>query len=475
MKLKTEALWAGTEASLHDYLEAMEGAEAYTSPTDPGEEDKVPRLFELQGDIGVISVKGPLTNRDAWYNSLLGITSYNDIREAVIHAAQSPDVAQILLDVDSGGGAVNGVADTANLIRMVHDKVKPVAAFTDGTMASAAYWLGSSAGKVYASKTAMVGSIGVIATHMERSKMLKEAGIGVTVMRAGKYKALANGVEPLTEEAKAQMQAHLDAAYKVFVQHVAEARNVSYDLADSQMAQGREFMGEAAVGAGLIDGLESYDTVFNRLSKDFIDTSENLIDNSPKFFQQERGMGKKALTDTEIAAIAEGAGADPAAAADPQAAVDPQAADPVAADPSAAADPQAAAEPPAEPAAKQADVVEFLQSQIKDKDAALLAANVELSGLKKQVEDMEAAHTGLLEIAAKSVSNMQVALGGTAVDASGMSATQLLAEHKRVSAMFTSKFKAGGVSATDAAHPGKGGHTLSSVEQARLNAVRRQK
>ena len=468
--IRSESLWAGTEESLHDYLEAMAGAEAYTQPTE--EEPEVPELLEIQGNIGVVSIKGSLTNRDSWINRLMGVTSYNSIREAMIYAAQAPEVKQILLDIDSGGGAVSGVADTGNLIRMVNDKVKPVTAFTDGNMASAAYWLGSSAGKVYASKTAMVGSIGVIATHMEQSEALKKAGVGVTVIRSGKYKALANGVEPLTDAAKEQIQAHLDGAYKIFVQHVAEARNVSYDLADSQMAQGREFMGEASVGAGLTDGIESYDTLFNRLSKESIDTSENLIDNPKKSFQQEWGMGKKALSEIEIAAAAEGAVAI-AASAEPVAepVVDPAAADPVAEPAAAAAEPAAAA---AEPAAAEpaAAVVDYLQGQVKEKDAALLAANVELSGLKKQLEDMQAAHAGLVEIAGKSVSNMQVALGGAAADLTGLSATQVLAEHKRVTALFSSKFKAGGVAAVDAAQPEKSEQAVDSMTRARLAAVR---
>lgn len=467
MGKRSAALWAGTEMSLDDYLSAMSGAEAYTGQPQPEEDDK-PDLLEIQGNVGVISIRGPLTNRDSWVNKYIGVTSYNSIREAMIYAAGMPDVKQILLDIDSGGGAVAGVADTANLIRMVNEKMKPVTAFTDGNMASAAYWLGSSAGKVYASKTAMVGSIGVIAYHSEQSKALEKAGINVTVVRAGKYKALANGVEPLTEVAKEQMQTHLDAAYKVFVQHVAEARNVSYDLADTQMAQGLEFMGEASVGAGLTDGVESYDTLFNRLSANSIDTSEKLIDNHQKSFVQGHNTMKRALTDIEIAAAAEGitltaevpaGGVDDAtvqAAAEAAAAETPETA-PVAETPEAT-----------KPAT---DVTEYLQAQLKVKDEQLLASGIELSDAKKQIADMEAAHEGLLAIAVKSLSNMQVALGGAAVELAGVSATQVLADHGRVSALFASKFKAGGVAAVDAAKPENSAPPVSNLARARLQAV----
>ena len=114
------------------------------------------------------------------------MTTYPDIRRAAIFGATDEKVSAILLDIESGGGSVNGVSDTGNLISMINDNVKPVTAFTDGLMASAAYWLGSSAGDVYSSKTSVVGSIGVISTHMEISAMLKKEGVGVTVMRAGR-------------------------------------------------------------------------------------------------------------------------------------------------------------------------------------------------------------------------------------------------------------------------------------------------
>lgn len=479
MKKRSETLWAGTEASLDDYLAASTtGMEAYAGQT-PEEPEEVPHLLEIQGNVGVISVKGPLTNRDSWINRYIGVTSYNDIREAMVYAAQAPEVEQILMDIESGGGAVSGVSDTASLISMVNDKVKPVTAFTDGMMASAAYWLGSSAGKVYASKTAMVGSIGVIATHMEQSEALKKAGIGVTVMRAGQYKALANGVEPLTEAAKTQMQEHLDGAYKVFVQHVAEARNVSYGMADSKMAQGREFMGEAAVGAGLVDGIESFDSLFVKLSAKSIDTSVNLIDNHGKYLQQGSGMGKKALTEVEIAAMAEGGiTAETAAAALAAAAASVIVPEPDAEALAAAALTEVQAEPTAAeavvvPEAKtDTSVVDYLQGQIKEKDAQALATGIELSGLQKQVEDMQAAHAGLLEIAGKSLSNMQLNLRGSKVDISGMAATEVLAEHGRVSILFAGKYPVGGVAAVDAAQPEKNDQPVDALAYARLNAVR---
>jgi signal peptide peptidase SppA len=321
-RVTEERVWAGTEASLHAALDAEEArATRMAAGERMGDKDRETSRLLAIDDAGVatISIKGSLTNDgDADWNEWMGMTGYPEIRDAMISAATDASVQHIILDIDSGGGAVSGVDDTAKLIRLVHDNVKPVTAFTDGSMYSAAYWLGSSAGEVYASKAAGMGSIGVIATHMERSEMLKEAGIGVTVIRAGKYKALANGVEKLTEEGKAQIQAGVDAAYKIFVGHVAEMRGKSYEFADSVMAQGREFYGQAGADAGLVDGIKSFDQVMSDVKRNFVDPSIKTAYTPGKQAtglrvekdNGENGMGmkvRKALSEQDIAALAAGA------------------------------------------------------------------------------------------------------------------------------------------------------------------------
>lgn len=282
-----DSVWAGTEGSLQVMLSRIANIEervrasagnlsAYQTPVKP---EDLPYLFEAHGDIGVVSIKGPMTNATSYYDRYDKAATYPAIREALVHAATDSKVKVILLDIDSGGGAVSGVADTATLVRTINDNVKPVVAFSEGSMFSAAYWVGSGAGQVFASKSAGVGSIGVIGTHMEVSKMYEDMGIKATVIRSGKYKALANRFEPLTDEARAQIQEGMDAAYGVFVQHVADMRAVAYNVADTKMAQGREFYGEAALTAGLVDGIATFDSVMTALQQS-VDNEQGFKHNS---------------------------------------------------------------------------------------------------------------------------------------------------------------------------------------------------
>lgn len=460
-----EVLWAGTEHSLALAMEAHDRmmAGAFSDDDEEEDDDEVPFNYSVQGEVGVIAIKGSLTNRDSWYNRYIGVTSYGDIRNALTYAAGQSGIKAILLDIDSGGGAVNGVADASSLIQLIDKNVKPIYAFTDGTMCSAAYWLGCSARETYSSNVSTVGSIGVIATHMEYSKALKEAGVGVTVIRAGEFKALANSVEPLSDKAKTQLQTQLNSAYQVFLEHVADCRNTTVNLCDANMAQGREFFGKDALAAGLVDGIESFDSVMTKISVKLLDNEKHSTNNLGNY-QRGIDMGKKALTETDIAALA--AGVDIEASAEPEAA--PAAEEIV----EPAAETLAVTETENEKHEGNASVVSFLQAQVKDKDAEILNLSVEMKGIKDKVASMEATHTGLTDVVRKAVAGMKVRMGASNVDLSAASAQELLADYAATAEAFVKTFKAGGVAAVDAASAENQSPQISPRHMARVNAAR---
>lgn len=451
------SIWAGSDASYAQYLandEAISLKMANSDYQDEEDEEDTPYLFEKQDGVGIVSIKGPITNREVWYNSIFKVASYGAIREALLHAAQDPEVTQILLDIDSGGGAVAGLFDTANLISMINDKVKPVTTYGGDSMCSAAYALGVSAGKVYAGRTSTVGSIGVIATHMEYSKQLAADGVGVTVIRSGKRKALVSNLEPLSPEAEAVIREQIGFLDQMFVEHVAASLNVPYAYAKENIAQeGREFFGEAAKEVGLIDDVTSFDAVMAELIKNSDAAIKNTVDYRGGFGNNQAntqlGGAMRTLTTEQVPAAAEVEKTEVQAAAEQvvQAAV-------------------------AAPAADNA-VVAMLQSQLKDAQASLMQANVEHSKLKDQYDAMAAAQAGLLAIAAQSVNTMRVAMKMPAIDAAMASAAALLAEHQSLSTQFATQFPVGGVAAVATEPEDKKAKpaTLDAMSQARLNAI----
>ena len=106
--------------------------------------------------VAVISVKGVLMKEDM----VCGPAGTATIGRIIQQADNHPNISSIVLHIDSPGGTVDGTEALANIIR---NTIKPVVAFADGLMASAAFWIGSAASEIIASTdTDEIGSVGVI-------------------------------------------------------------------------------------------------------------------------------------------------------------------------------------------------------------------------------------------------------------------------------------------------------------------------
>lgn len=448
-----ESLWYGTQASFDAAveLEALVSEKLKAGPFDEPQEDNY--LLQKIGKVGVVHIRGPLINSDSPILAFFGVSTYPAIRRALIGAAQDASIETILLNVNSGGGAVSGVADTGDLIRRIDAGLKPVHAFAD-SMASAAYWLGVSARRRSAASTAEVGSIGVLHVHLDRSKQLADAGVNPTITRSGKYKALVNPYEPLSDLAKAEIQNMVDTAYRVFGDHVAKSLSMTFEKMDRTIGQGRVFFGQQAADAGLVHEIASFDAVLGALaSGKGVDKRQAVYDNGIKGASDLKK--KDSLTDQDLAALAEGALGAQAGEVELEAAKAAEAAAKAEADAKAATEAAKAAEATAKPSeaagnksaeAKpgEAGVVDLLKAQVKEKDDALIAAAVEKKTMQDKLAAIEATHVALLDIARGSIGRMQVALGGSA-SAASLDAAAAVAEHARLSAEFTKKFKVGGV------------------------------
>lgn len=455
-------MWAITEGGLDQAALALSALHEYTlalQARSDEDEDSLfgtRSLFSKEGSVGIIGIKGPLVNSDSIFNALFGLTSYGEIRTALYEALADADVKTIMLDIDSPGGAVNGVADLADLISAVSDHVKPVYAYTDGSMASGAYWLGAGARQIFASQTAVVGSVGVIMTHMEQSRRLENEGIKATVLRAGRFKQMGNPNEPLTDEGKAELQSMLDSVYKVFVTHVCESRGRPYDYTDQNMAQGRVFLGENAVHAGLVDQITNFDAALAAVSAKSFDTDRNSFENNGIGATMKNNNKKLLVSEVQAALIAAGHIAAPAVESAPAAPV-AETVEPEATVATETATEVLDAEPGTLEVIVTADMVAavpvvsegiaILKAQLKERDDTLLEAKLENKTLADKLEALEVATTALQSIAVKSLNAMQVALGGSATDYSGASASEVLAAHARASTDFSKNYPVGGVAA----------------------------
>jgi signal peptide peptidase SppA len=224
--------------------------------------------YSVRDGVAVLPIEGVLSKRASWFTVLLGGATYPQVETALKTAMADATVKGIVLLIDSPGGEVDGAQALANVIRSYRDGSKPVVALFEGSGSSSAYWIGSSASEAFiADDTTSVGSIGVVVTHYDYSQREAAAGVKVTEIVAGRYKRVASSHGPLSSEGRDQLQEQVDHVYSVLVDAVAENRGVPSSVVLDCMADGKTFIGQQAVDAGLVDGVRSLSEVVAALSQ----------------------------------------------------------------------------------------------------------------------------------------------------------------------------------------------------------------
>ena len=212
--------------------------------------------------IAVIPIHGTLVRRTVGLEAESGLTSYAGLTAQLDAALANPEVAAILLDVDSPGGESGGVFDLADRIRAAA-QIKPVWAVANDMAFSAAYALASAASKVFVSRTGGVGSIGVIAMHVDQSEKDAQDGVRYTAVFAGDRKNDLNPHEPISSEAHAFLKAEVNRIYGLFVETVARHRGIEPSaVRDTEAGL---FFGQAAVAIGLADAIGTFDDALTQL------------------------------------------------------------------------------------------------------------------------------------------------------------------------------------------------------------------
>lgn len=225
-------------------------------------QDAAPNVVD---GVAVIPLYGPISQRSTLLD-LLGLgTSIETFRQAFRAAMRDASVKAIVLDIDSPGGSVYGVAEMAEEIAEA-SKTKRVVAVANSLAASAAYWLASSAGELVITPGGEAGSIGVIAAHVDISQAMDKLGIKMKLITAGKYKGEGSPYAPLDADARKNMQSAVDRYYSMFVRSVAAGRGVTAAAVREGFGQGRVLGAQAAVRAGLVDRVATLDQVVGELS-----------------------------------------------------------------------------------------------------------------------------------------------------------------------------------------------------------------
>jgi signal peptide peptidase SppA len=267
------SLWALTEDKWAQMVPALirhakgEKLDAEQLQAFMGGRDDKPATSSKRGAVAIVPIRGVIAHRMDTIGLSSGGASCESIKAMLESAFAEASVGTILLDVDSPGGTVTGCQELAAWIYEAKGRSdKKVVAISNGLMASAAYWIASQADEIVCIPSGDVGSIGVYSVHQDLSEHLKQEGITITAIKAGKYKFEGNPFEPLSDEAREVMQARVDAAYAEFIKAVARGRGVEASAVKAGYGEGRVLKAKDAKAAGLVDRIATMDETLARLT-----------------------------------------------------------------------------------------------------------------------------------------------------------------------------------------------------------------
>ena len=217
-------------------------------------ETVAPLNYELQHGVAIIPIHGLLTKRSEFFSSLLGTTSYDDIFSVISDAIEDEKVKRILLDIDSPGGEVGGLFDLVDFIYDIRE-CKPIFSVANDYACSAAYAIASATSHIFVHRASCVGSVGVIATHLDVSEADKKAGLKYTTIFAGEKKNDLSPHEPLSKSAISDLQNEVNRLNDMFIKTVARNRYLSEE--DVRKMQAATYFGQNALTVGLADELSN--------------------------------------------------------------------------------------------------------------------------------------------------------------------------------------------------------------------------
>lgn len=207
------------------------------------------RPYVVVNGVLQIPISGVLLNRFP-YQLGRWATGYDYIERAMQRGMEDLNVKGIALVIDSPGGEVAGCFELVDKIYEMRGD-KEIRAFSADHAYSAAYALASVADSIAVTRSGGTGSVGVVTAHVDFSENLKQTGVKVTFIHAGKHKVDGNAYEALPDDVKARIQARIDKIYGVFTSTVARNRNMSED--DVRKTEALTYDAEDSLSVGFAD------------------------------------------------------------------------------------------------------------------------------------------------------------------------------------------------------------------------------
>lgn len=218
------------------------------------------------------------------------ITGDQKTLDLLKEVAEASQVKGVILRIDSPGGTTAGSEAIYDAVRKISDK-KPVVAVMDTVAASGGYITALAADRIVARGNTITGSIGVIFSFPEISKLLDTIGIRMEELRSGDMKAEPSPYKPVSEKAREVSMAMVEDGFRWFTGLVAERRQLPMEQVRI-LSDGRVYTGRQALEVKLIDSLGDEETAVTWLEQDRKLAPElPIVDWKPQTSTDPTGLG----------------------------------------------------------------------------------------------------------------------------------------------------------------------------------------
>jgi len=235
--------------------------------------------------IGVVSIKGELLKDGDWC-----VYGMKDYIEEIKFFDADPDVCGIILNIDSPGGTVDGTYAFGEVIK---NTKKPIVAYSDGLIASAAYWISAASDYIICdNKTCQVGSIGVMTSFADFQPYYEKAGVKFHTILADRSKDKNRVFEDICQD---KYEEYRDTVLNPLADEFISKVNTFRSGVDSSALTGTVYFADKAVEMGLIDEIGTFDRAVEKV----LELAEKAEPNSQT--NTSTNMGKK--TYSKLSAI----------------------------------------------------------------------------------------------------------------------------------------------------------------------------
>ncbi|MEY3196998.1 MAG: hypothetical protein RLZZ59_366 [Pseudomonadota bacterium] len=189
------------------------------------------------------------------------------LNNSIESAFNKPNLAAVCLAINSPGGSpVQSEMIASKITNLAKEKNVQVYSFVEDMAASGGYWLACAADEIYASKSSILGSIGVISSGFGFQDLISKIGVERRVYTQGANKSI---LDPFKPEKKSDIDILLKAqkhTHDNFTDYVKLRRKGRLTQNDDLLFNGEFWSGQTAFDYGIIDGI---DHMHNFIKKKF--------------------------------------------------------------------------------------------------------------------------------------------------------------------------------------------------------------